>query len=98
MVVDLATLLDDKRDEIVAIATRNGATSIRVFGSAAREDARADSDVDFLVDLEPGRSLLDHSRLILELEALLGRTVHVLTPASLHHTMRAQVLAEARPL
>lgn len=98
MAVELATLLGDKRAEIVAIATRNGATSIRVFGSAARGDARDDSDVDFLVELEPGRSLLDHSRLILELEALLGRSVHVLTPSSLHHTMREQVLAEARPL
>jgi predicted nucleotidyltransferase len=96
--VALARLLTDKRQSILEIAQRNGATSIRVFGSAARGDAGTASDVDFLVELDEGRSLLDHSRLILELEDLLGRRVHVVTPKSLHRTIRDSVLSDARPL
>ena len=96
--MDLARLLTDKRESILEIARRNGAKSIRVFGSASRGEAGDDSDIDFLVELDRGRSLLDHSRLILELEGLLGRKVHVVTPNSLHRTMREAVLADARPL
>jgi predicted nucleotidyltransferase len=93
-----AAAIEQHRSEILAIARRNGATSVRIFGSAARGEDGPESDIDLLVELEPGRSLLDHSRLILELEALLERSVHVVTPASLHHSLRARVLAEARPL
>jgi predicted nucleotidyltransferase len=57
-----------------------------------------ESDIDFLVELERGRSLLDHSRLILDLEALLECKVPVVTPSALHRVIRDQVLAEARPL
>lgn len=96
--MDFAQLLQDRREEILEIARRNGARSIRVFGSASRGDGREDSDIDFLVELEEGRSLLDHSRLILELEELLMRKVHVVTPKSLHRTMQDSVLADARPL
>lgn len=94
----LARLLDEKRDAILAVAARNGAKHVRVFGSVARGEERDDSDVDFLVELDDDRSLLDHSRLILDLEELLGRKVHVLTPGSLHSVIRDEVLAEARPL
>jgi uncharacterized protein len=66
-----------RREELLAIATRRGARHIRVFGSVARGDARPDSDVDFLVDLEPGRTVLDLSGLILDLEETLGRKVDV---------------------
>jgi hypothetical protein len=69
--------------------------NIRVFGSVARGEATAASDVDLLVDLEPGRSLLDLSALRLDLCDLLGREVDVVTTASLHPTIRDQVLAEA---
>jgi uncharacterized protein len=93
----LAQLLAAEREAILEIARRNGANSIRVFGSASRGEGRDDSDIDFLVELDEDRSLLDHSRLILELEALLGRKVHVVTPKSLHQTMREAILAEARP-
>lgn len=95
---DLARLLAEKREEILSVAARNGAKHVRIFGSVARGDAREDSDVDFLVELDEDRSLLDHSRLILDLEELLGRKVHVLTPGSLHSVIRDEVLAEARPL
>jgi predicted nucleotidyltransferase len=70
-------LLSAKKPEILRAAKAHGAGNVRVFGSVARGDASADSDVDLLVDLEPGRSLLDHAALVLELEALLGRRVDV---------------------
>ncbi len=52
-------LLNTKREEILSIAAKHGARNVRVFGSAARGDAGPDSDLDILVDMEPGRSLLD---------------------------------------
>jgi predicted nucleotidyltransferase len=77
---DGAPTLDDlrrRRDELLQIARSHGARDVRVFGSVARGEARPDSDVDFLVELEPGRSLLDLSGLILDLEEALGREVDV---------------------
>lgn len=65
------------RAQLLAIASSHGARDVRVFGSVARGDARPDSDVDFLVELEPGRTVLDLSGLILDLEDALGRKVHV---------------------
>src|SRR5260370_41587010 len=75
--VHMNELLGAKRHLILNIAARHGAKRIRVFGSVARGEARPDSDVDFLVELEPGRSLLDLSGLILDLEEALGREVDV---------------------
>jgi len=66
-----------RRNEILTIAARHGARNVRVFGSVARGDARPDSDVDFMVELEPGRTVLDLSDLILDLEDTLGRKVDV---------------------
>lgn len=76
--------LRTRRTEILRIAAARGARSVRVFGSVARGDARAGSDFDFLVEMEPGRSVLDLSELILDLEEALGRPVDVvqLRPAS----------------
>src|SRR6516225_7031201 len=77
----LATLslssLRARRNELLAIAARHGARNVRVFGSVARGDARPDSDVDFMVEFEPGRTVLDLSDLILDLEDTLGRKVDV---------------------
>jgi predicted nucleotidyltransferase len=72
--------LDDlrtRRDEILRIAARRGAINVRVFGSVARGEAGIGSDVDFLVEMEPGRTVLDLSELILDLEEVLGRDVDV---------------------
>ncbi|MCH7721619.1 MAG: nucleotidyltransferase family protein, partial [Planctomycetes bacterium] len=71
------SLVTKNRDRIVSIARRHGASKVRVFGSTLRRDARVDSDIDLLVDLEPGRSLLDHVGLRRDLEELLGRRVDV---------------------
>lgn len=91
-------LLRSKREEILRIAARNGARNVCVFGSAARGEAGPDSDVDLLVEWEPGRSLLDHAALMQDLEDLLVTKVDVVTRDALHRYIRDQVLAEAKPL
>ncbi len=91
-------LLRAKRGEILAVAARRGAHHLRVFGSVARGEARPDSDVDFVVDLEPGRSLLDLGGLLMDLQALLGCRVDVVTERGLKERIRARVLQEAIPL
>lgn len=91
-------LLLSKRQEIMQIASRNGAYNVRVFGSVARGEARPDSDVDFLVNLEANRSLLDLARLLCELQTLLDCPVDVVTEAGLRPRLWSQVLKEARPL
>lgn len=69
--------LRQRRDELLGIARTHGAYNVRVFGSVARGEAQSGSDVDFLVELEPGRSLLDLSALIVDLEEALCRVVDV---------------------
>ena len=87
-----------KRGEILRIAAKRGARNVRIFGSAARGEADAKSDVDVLVDMEPGRSLLDMGGLLMDLRELLGRDVDVVTEPSLHWYIRDRILREAVPL
>ena len=94
----LNQVLKARRQEILALAEQRGARNVRVFGSVARGEARANSDIDFLVDLEPGRSLLDLGGLLMDLRALLGREVNLVTEAGLRARLRPGILAEARPL
>ncbi|KAF0109078.1 MAG: nucleotidyltransferase [Anaerolineaceae bacterium] len=93
-----AERLKRSRKSILRLAKRYGVTDIRVFGSAARGDDTPESDIDFLIELEPNRSLFDVGGLLIELENLLGCKVDVLTEKSLHWYIRDRVLAEARPL
>ena len=93
-----AAELECKREEILRLAERHGARNVRVFGSVARGDADARSDYDFLVDLEPGRSLFDLGGLLTDLTYLLGRPVDVVTEKGLRPRIRERVLSEARPL
>ena len=86
------------REQILAVAARHGAGNVRVFGSVARGDADAASDIDFLVDFEPGRSLLDLAALLVDLEDLLGHPVDVVTEPGLKARIRQRVLAEAVPV
>jgi len=83
------------RDRIVAAAESRGAHSVRVFGSVARGDQRYDSDVDFLVDFEPGRSLLDLTGLWLDLEAVLGCKVDVVSSRGLKPRLASEVMRDA---
>lgn len=88
-------LVRAKRDEILRIAAKHGARNVRVFGSVARGEADQASDVDFLVEMESGRSLLDLGGLQVELESLLGCRVDVVTVRGLKARIRDQVLREA---
>jgi predicted nucleotidyltransferase len=94
----LQELRATKRDEILRIAVRRGARNVRVFGSVARGENDPLSDIDFLVDLEPGRSLFDLSGLLIDLEAALQSEVDVVTEPGLRSRIRERVLREAVPL
>jgi len=96
--VTLRMLREEKRDAVLDVARRYGAANVRVFGSVARGEATPESDVDLLVEWEPGRSLLDHAGLVLDLQDLLGAPVEVGTERSLHWFLRERILAEAVPL
>jgi predicted nucleotidyltransferase len=96
--MDAETVLKLNRDEILRIAARRGARNLRIFGSVARGNATPESDIDFLVDMEAGRSLFDLGGLLSDLQQLLGRPVDVVTEAGLRQRIRARVLTEARPL
>ena len=90
--------LRDQREQILRIATRNGAHDVRVFGSVVRGEAEASSDVDILVRLESGRSLIDLIAVKQDLEELLNRTVDVVTEASISPYIRDHVIQSAVPL
>jgi len=93
--MDLQRLLREKRTDILRVAASHGARKVRIFGSVARGEAGPESDLDLLIDLEPGRSLLDHAALLLELEAILGCKVDVVTERGLRRRIRERVLREA---
>ena len=90
--------LSQNRAEILRLARQYGATNVRVFGSVARGEADSDSDVDFLVAMDPGRSLLDLGGLLMDLQALLHRRVDIVTERGLRPRIRDRVLGEAVPL
>ncbi len=87
--------LAEKRAEILELAARHGATRIRIFGSVARGHAEPTSDIDFLVDLEPDRTLFDLGGLQMDLQHLLGCKVDVVTEKGLRPRIRKKVLQEA---
>jgi predicted nucleotidyltransferase len=94
----LLEMLQEKRDQILKLAAQHGATNVRLFGSVARGEADEVSDIDFLIDAGPHLSPWFPAGLILDLEALLGCKVDVVTPNGLKKRFREQVLQEARPL
>lgn len=91
-------LLRQRRNEILKLASQHGARNVRVFGSAARGEADGDSDIDFLVELEPDRTLFDLGALLMDLQDLLGRKVDVVTDDSIYWLLRRRILKEAVPL
>ena len=96
--MDLNERLKEKREEILALAAKHGALNVRVFGSVARNEARPESDVDFLIDLGPNRTPWFPGGLIIDLENLLGCRVDVITERGLKERIRDRVLQEAVPL
>jgi predicted nucleotidyltransferase len=93
--MDLQVLLKQNRENILEIAARHGAYDVRVFGSVARGEADEKSDIDILVSFEPGRSLFDHAGLMLDLEALLGCKVDVVSDKGLRPRLRERVLKDS---
>jgi excisionase family DNA binding protein len=87
-----------KRGEILSLAAAHGAANVRVFGSVARGDAGPSSDVDLIIDLEPGRNALDVSELAVDLEDSLGCPVDVLVTRESPSALLQRALAEAQPL
>jgi hypothetical protein len=96
--MDIKDLLRKKRDEIIRTAAKHGARNIRIFGSVSRGEADEQSDIDLLVEMDPGRSLLDHAALWLELQEILGRRVDVISDRGIKPRIRERVLREAVPL
>ncbi len=84
------------RAQIQAIAERRGISNVRVIGSVARGEVTEDSDVDFLVEVEPGRSILSDGGFLVS--ELIGKQVHVLTPKGLAAGQSGDVISEAVPL
>ena len=96
--MELSILLKQKREKVLETAARFGASNVRVFGSVARGEADESSDIDLLVNMEPGRSLMDLGGLLVELQELLGTEVDVVTEKGLRPRIREQVLKDAVPL
>jgi len=93
--MSMLEILKSRRKEILNVAAKFGAHDVRVFGSVARGESRRDSDVDFLVEMEQGRSLLDLIGLEDELGELLHRPVDVITVHGVSPYISKQVLSEA---
>lgn len=92
--LDIDDILAGKREQVLELARQHGVWRVRVFGSAMRGEATAHSDLDLLVDgLE--NAAWGGGRLLVELEALLGRRVDLLSPGDLHPLLREQIMREA---
>jgi hypothetical protein len=96
--IKVSRLMQEKKAEILKAAQRHGARNVRVFGSIARGNDDEQSDIDLLVDLEEGRSLLDQASLGIELERLLGCRADVVNEKGIKERIRDRVLREAVPL
>ncbi|HCI81808.1 MAG TPA: nucleotidyltransferase [Ktedonobacter sp.] len=96
--MSLNELLQEKREDILHVAAKRGASNVRIFGSVARGEDDERSDIDFLVDMEPGRSIFDLGGLLMELQDLLGHQVDVVTERGLRARIKEEVLREAVPL
>ncbi|HZU66198.1 MAG TPA: nucleotidyltransferase family protein [Ktedonobacteraceae bacterium] len=93
--MSLQTLVKEKREDILRIASEYGAYNVRIFGSVARGEDDERSDIDFLVDMEKGRSLFDLGGLLMDLQDLLGHDVDVVTEDGLRERIKDRVLREA---
>ena len=96
--MDINQLVREKKEDILRLAARHGAYNVRIFGSAARGKAGPGSDVDFLIDVGPGRTPWFPGGLIADLEDLLDCRVDIVTEKALHWYIRDRVLQEAVPL
>ena len=93
--ITLEALQTEKKNAILTLAEQHGARNVRVFGSVVHGENRPASDVDFLVDLDPGRDLFDLGGLLADLHDLLNTKVDVVEASCLHPYIRDRVLSEA---
>ncbi len=91
-------IIQDRKEQILALATKYGASNVRIFGSVANGTADENSDIDFLVDLEKGRSLFDLGGLLMGLQGLFNRKVDVVTENGLHWYIKERIISEAKPI
>jgi len=91
-------IIQDRKEQILALATKYGASNVRIFGSVANGTADEKSDIDFLVDLEKGRSLFDLGGLLMALQGLFNRKVFVTTENGLHWYVKESVLSEVKTI
>jgi predicted nucleotidyltransferase len=96
--VTLEELRRSKKEQILQVAASYGAHNVRVFGSVARGDSAAGSDIDFLVELDPDRTLMDLGGLLMDIQAILDAPVDVATERMLRPKVRQQALRDAVPL
>ena len=87
-------IIQDRKEQILALATKYGASNVRIFGSVANGTADVNSDIDFLVDMEKGRSLFDLGGLLMDLQELFNRKVDVVTEKGLHERIRERVIRQ----
>ena len=92
------SLITENKASILRLSQQHGVKNVRLFGSMARDEASAESDVDLLVDLEEGCDLFDLGELLVDLQDLLHRKVDLVTEISLHPKISIQILKEAIPL
>lgn len=98
MLIRPSIALSSQRDRVLALAAARGAVRVRVFGSVARDTDHEGSDIDLLVDVPPGSSLLDLVGLQMQIEDALGVKVELCTESELHPDLKARVLAKARAI
>jgi hypothetical protein len=91
-------IIQDRKKQILALAAKYGASNVRIFGSVANGTADEKSDIDFLVDLENGRSLFDLGGLLMDLQVLFNRKVDVVTKNGLHWYIKERIISEAKPI
>jgi len=91
-------IIQDRKEQILALAAKYGASNVRIFGSVANGTADEKSDIDFLVDLEKDRSLFDLGGLLMELQGLFNRKVDVVTENGLHWYIKERIISEAKPI
>lgn len=96
--MNIRDILQEKRDDILRIAQEHGVYNVRVFGSAVRDDAGEESDIDFLVDVGPDHSPFFPGGMLADMEDLLGRKVDIVTENALHWYIKDRVMQEAMPL
>jgi predicted nucleotidyltransferase len=91
-------IIQDRKEQILALAAKYGASNVRIFGSVANGTADEKSDIDFLVDMEKDRSLFDLGGLLMDLQGLFNRKVDVVTENGLHWYIKERIISEAKPI